>query len=61
MTEAPDNQDPTRILIVGCGGIGGVIAAKLHAAKTANISVFSTNQDVLSAVQQNGFVLTGLV
>ena len=60
MTKTTDVQDQSRILIIGCGGIGGVIAAKLHAAKTANISVFSTNQDVLSAVQQNGFVLTGL-
>ena len=60
MSEASDNNDSTRILIIGCGGIGGVIAAKLHAVQTTHISVVSTNQDVLSAVQQNGFVLTGL-
>ena len=60
MTETPDTQDPIRMLIVGCGGIGGVMAAKLHAARTADISVVSTNEDVYKAVQHNGFVLTGL-
>ena len=52
--------EQSRILIVGCGGIGGVVAAKLNAAKLAHVAVVSTNPDIVRAVQENGFLQTGL-
>ncbi len=52
--------EQSRILIVGCGGIGGVIAAKLNAAQQACVHVVSSNPAIHNAVQQDGFQLTGL-
>ena len=50
----------SRILIVGCGGIGGVIATKLNAAQTAYVSVVSTNQEIVDAVSKHGFRMVGV-
>jgi 2-dehydropantoate 2-reductase len=52
--------EQSRVLIVGCGGIGGVIAAKLNAANEVDVHAVSTNPEVLQAVNRNGFQLTGL-
>ena len=53
-------SEQARILIVGCGGIGGVAAARLNEAKTADVTVVSTNPDVVEAVHQHGFRHAGL-
>jgi len=52
--------EQSRILIVGCGGIGGVIATKLNAAKMVEVHAVSTNPEILRSVSQDGFRLTGL-
>ena len=49
-----------RILIVGCGGIGGVMATHLCAAAAASVTVVSTNQAIVAAVKEHGFRLRGL-
>jgi 2-dehydropantoate 2-reductase len=52
--------EQSRVLIVGCGGVGGVIAAKLNAAKVVEVHAVSTNPEIHQAVTQDGFRLTGL-
>jgi len=53
-------SEQARILIVGCGGIGGVVAARLNEARTADVTVVSTNSAVVEAVSQHGFRHIGL-
>jgi 2-dehydropantoate 2-reductase len=52
------NQKP-RVLIVGCGGIGGVIAGRLAAAGQTDLCVMSSNVAIAEAVQAHGLRLTG--
>lgn len=55
---------PTRVLVVGCGGIGGVVSATLaeHASTFGaglEVVAFTTNAAIAAAVQQQGFRLRG--
>ena len=53
-------QTRSRILIVGCGGIGGVIATKLNAAQNADVWTVSTNPAIVDAVRNHGFRMVGV-
>ena len=48
------------VLVIACGGIGGTIATHLAAAETCTLTVLSTNTDVVAAVQEHGFRLSGV-
>lgn len=47
------------VLVLGCGGIGGTIAAHL-AAQGARVCAVTRNPNVAQAVRTRGFVLTGV-
>ncbi|WP_043839044.1 ketopantoate reductase family protein [Muricoccus aerilatus] len=47
-----------RILIIGCGAIGGVLAAALSAI--ADVTGFDTNRDHVAAIRENGLLVTGM-
>lgn len=55
MTES--NGGP-RILVVGCGAIGGVIGGRL-AELGQNVSALTTNARIAEALRHNGFALRG--
>lgn len=60
MTEV---EGPPRILVVGCGGIGGNVAAGLaeHDPEVlAEVVAYSTNPEIARAVTEQGFRLTGV-
>lgn len=47
-----------RFLVVGCGGIGGLVAAHLF-ARDHDVTVLTTNKQIASAINSNGFRLLG--
>jgi len=47
-----------RFLVVGCGGIGGLVAAHLFAHEH-DITVLTTNTQIASAINAHGFRVTG--
>jgi 2-dehydropantoate 2-reductase len=49
---APFHTGP-RVLVIGCGGIGGIIAARL-AQQDFDVSVLTTNAAIANAVQEAG-------
>lgn len=49
---------PARVLVVGAGAIGGVVAASLTASGQP-VSVLSTNAAIRAALAEHGFRLTG--
>ena len=49
-----------RVLIVGCGGIGGVIATLMARGETASVHILSTNIHIAHAVRANGLQLSGV-
>jgi len=50
---------PDRVLVLGCGGIGGTVAAHLS-AQGVDVCVVSRNPDVAQAVNTRGFELSGI-
>lgn len=48
----------SRFLVVGCGGIGGLVAAHLFAHEH-DVTVLTTNTQIASAINSNGFRLIG--
>ena len=48
-----------RVLVVGCGGIGGIIATRLSEAGTEVVAV-SRNEAVRRAVTEHGFRSSGV-
>ncbi|MBL8602321.1 MAG: 2-dehydropantoate 2-reductase [Myxococcales bacterium] len=48
-----------RVLVAGCGGIGGVAAGLLSEAGLAEVVSYSTNADIAAAVNGRGYQLTG--
>jgi len=48
----------SRFLVVGCGGIGGLVAAHLF-AHDHDVTVLTTNTQIASAINANGFRLIG--
>jgi 2-dehydropantoate 2-reductase len=51
-------MDDPRILIMGCGGIGGTIAGHLTEVG-ADVTAVTTNEQIAAAVRERGFRLTG--
>jgi len=49
-------RKPTRILVVGCGGIGGWIAADLS-ARGFDVLPVTHNPDIAAAINRDGYVL----
>ncbi len=49
-----------RVLVVGCGAIGGVISTLVAQAETADVHVLSRNTTVAEAVRANGLNATGV-
>src|SRR4051812_24090163 len=47
-----------RFLVMGCGGIGGIVAAQLHETGHDVVGV-TTNRAIEEAVNQRGFQLRG--
>ena len=50
----------TRVLIMGCGGIGGVFAAHLADNPAIDLLVVSRNPDIAHAVNSDGLQLSGI-
>jgi 2-dehydropantoate 2-reductase len=48
-----------RILVVGCGGIGGIVAAKLTRAGVDVVPV-TGNAEIAAAIAQHGYIVTDL-
>jgi 2-dehydropantoate 2-reductase len=48
----------SRVLIMGCGGIGGIVAGHL-AEIGADVTAVTTNGDIAAAVRERGFRLRG--
>jgi 2-dehydropantoate 2-reductase len=48
-----------RVLIMGCGGIGGVVAAHLARMQDTALHVVSSNPDITTVVAREGLTLTG--
>jgi 2-dehydropantoate 2-reductase len=47
-----------RILVVGCGGIGGIVAAHLF-EQGHDVTALTTNTVIADAIEANGFVVRG--
>ncbi|MEZ4390067.1 MAG: 2-dehydropantoate 2-reductase [Polyangiales bacterium] len=57
-----DGSRPPRVLVVGCGGIGGITAAHLHQHLTplgGAVVGFTTNEVIAAAVTEQGYRLAG--
>ncbi len=49
-------NQPAKILVMGAGGIGGIVAATL-AGTGHDVTAISTNQTIRDAVQRDGFIV----
>jgi 2-dehydropantoate 2-reductase len=49
-----------RVLVVGCGGIGGVITSTLIEHSFAEVIAFTTNETIAAAVRAQGFRVRGV-
>ncbi len=49
-------NQPAKILVMGAGGIGGIVAATL-ASTGHDVTAISTNQTIRDAVQRDGFIV----
>jgi 2-dehydropantoate 2-reductase len=63
--EAEPSGQKQRVLVVGCGGLGGIVAASLleQAAlsdSAPEVTVLATNPDVAKAVIERGFCVRGV-
>ena len=54
----PEPREP-RVLIVGCGGIGGVLTGTLLPHAFADLTAFTTNETIAAAVSAHGFRVRG--
>ncbi len=54
----PVTEAPVRLLVVGCGGIGGVVAAHLFYLG-ADVTVLTKNELIADAVNHQGFHVRG--
>jgi 2-dehydropantoate 2-reductase len=54
----PEARKP-RVLVVGCGGIGGIVSTTLNEAvqDSAELVTLTTNAEIAKAIQHNGFRL----
>jgi 2-dehydropantoate 2-reductase len=60
---AVPSDAPPRVLVVGCGGIGGIVTACLHeqsATAGSDITAYTTNTEIAGAVAANGLRVTGV-
>lgn len=60
---SPDEVRAPRVLVVGCGGIGGITAANLQEHLTplgGAVVAFTTNHEIARAVNEKGYRLTGV-
>lgn len=57
----PDAREPRepRVLVVGCGGIGGVLTGTLLPHAFADLTAFTTNETIAAAVSAHGFRVRG--
>jgi 2-dehydropantoate 2-reductase len=53
-----NSSSPGRVLVVGCGGIGGIVAAHLI-EQGHDTTVLTTNERIAQAIAQNGFRVGG--
>jgi 2-dehydropantoate 2-reductase len=51
-------ESPVRVLVVGAGAIGGVVAASLS-DRRERVAVLTTNADIRAALAERGFRLSG--
>src|SRR5262249_24643569 len=57
MATQPATPSP-RILVVGCGGIGGIVAAHLS-EQGHDLTALTTNLAIADAIAANGFIVRG--
>lgn len=55
---SPEAARPPRILVVGCGGIGGIVAAHL-VEQGHDVTALTTNALIADAINENGFRVRG--
>ncbi|HWL86914.1 MAG TPA: 2-dehydropantoate 2-reductase [Polyangiaceae bacterium] len=50
-----------RVLVVGCGGLGGIVASSLleHGGDSLDVTALTRNRTVADAIRERGFVLRG--
>lgn len=53
-------SDKPRVLVVGCGGIGGVVSATLSDFGAVDLTALTTNEAIAAAVRAHGFRLRGV-
>ncbi|WP_394843428.1 2-dehydropantoate 2-reductase [Pendulispora brunnea] len=55
-------ESKQRVLVVGCGGLGGIVAASLleHSGELVDVTGLTRNRAVTHAIQERGFVLRGV-
>lgn len=58
MSHGNSNGVRRRFLVVGCGGIGGLVAAHLF-GHDQDVTVLTTNTQIASAINSNGFRVLG--
>ena len=55
--DPPRYTPAVRVLVVGCGGIGGNVAAGLSGRDGLDVVALSTNREIVTAVNRDGYVL----
>lgn len=55
---APTSSPAPRLLVVGCGGIGGIVAAHLF-EQGHDVTALTTNLQIADAINQGGFRVRG--
>lgn len=54
------SEKKPRVLVVGCGGIGGVVTATLAENAFADVLALTTNETIAAAVRAQGFRVRGV-
>jgi len=54
------SEKKPRVLVVGCGGIGGVVTATLAEQGFADVLALTTNETIAAAVRAQGFRVRGI-